>query len=197
MTKQRKKLQLKQDYCMPVAGDQEPLVPSKSTLVHVMKVFFICPLEKKGWGCLTDDALFEKLGDYLGSAAVTPVVFCWCEMVKKLPTKFPLEKKLRALQGECELLQYLFPKPGEEKQEPLPMNCAEVRELVVADAIEFLTKRGRHCCGKPDQRRWNLIVHTKITKSRNLSRRKNRSQLLQRTVLQITLLMVCQRNMQP
>lgn len=76
-------------------------MPSKSILVCVTKVFFICPLEKKGWGCfegcLTDDAFLETLGEFLGSTTLSPIVFWWCETVKNLPSKLSTGKTLCAL----------------------------------------------------------------------------------------------------
>lgn len=141
MSKQRKKNQLKEDYCVPTLGKSEPPVKSKSCLIRLIKVFHIRANVKNGWGCLVDDNFFEMLEEHVTSAPITSVVYQWAEHIRKLPVQLPVDRKLAALQVDCLGLQYIFPKVSGSTQLRQQRAGQEVREALVADALDFLRKK--------------------------------------------------------
>lgn len=123
-----------------VVGD-EPIVPKKTLLVRLIKVVHIRPMCKQGWSCLLHDAMFEMLLEFVESAATSPIVFQWIAQIKQMPIVLPRDHKLVALKTDCSMLHCCFPLPDVDVQPPHVLQFKEVRENLIDQAVDYLTKK--------------------------------------------------------
>jgi hypothetical protein len=88
MTKNRKKTQLKEDYCVSVS-EEEPIVLGKSNIVRVIKVVHSEHPDVKGWRFLLDASLFELLTEQVSLGGQTCSIHKWAASVLSLPCILP------------------------------------------------------------------------------------------------------------
>lgn len=144
MCKTRKKYLLKSKYFI---ATEEPVVPAKSVLVRLLRsmIFRGGFGRRRTWAILLDPKMYDKLQNDISNAGVSNVVGKWVDdVLQQIPSNFPQDRKLKALQMDCHLLQSTFPRSGDPCGACEEQHLRAMRETIIQDALQFMKAKRDH-----------------------------------------------------